>query len=100
MKDTFHSPENPDFFGKILTELAEIKKKLDSQRAIPQQSLERYYQPKELMEIYGITRNTLEKFFQADLLTPLRLSPDSRKIYVAESQMLAIFKSQLPQNRK
>lgn len=100
MKKHVYSPENPDFFGKILAELAEIKRKLDAQRPIPQQALERYYQPKELMEIYGITRNTLEKFFQADLLTPLRISPDSRKIYVAESQMLAIFKSQLPPNRK
>ena len=99
MKHNVPSPENPDFFGKILAELAEIKRKLDAHRP-NLQSLEKYYQPKELMEIYGITRNTLEKFFQADLLTPLRLSPNSRKIYVAESQMLAIFKSQLPPTKK
>lgn len=99
MKHNLSSPENPDFFGRILTELAEIRCKLDANKPAPQ-TLDKYYQPKELMEIYGITRNTLEKFFQADLLTPLRLSPDSRKIYVAESQMLAIFKSQLPPNRK
>lgn len=99
MKHNVHPPENPDFFGRILSELADIRRKLDANKPNPQ-SLDKYYQPKELMEIYGITRNTLEKFFQADLLTPLRISPDSRKIYVAESQMLAIFKSQLPPTKK
>lgn len=100
MKHNIPSSESSDFFGKILAELAEIKRRLDAKGPILSQPLDKYYQPKELMDIYGISRNTLEKFFQADLLTPLRLSPDSRKIYVAESQMLAIFKSQLPQNRK
>ena len=91
------NPKNSTNFEQlILAELAEIKQKLDNKTTpIPEQSIDRYYQPKEVCNIYGITRNTLEKFFKADLLTPLRLSPDSRKIYIAESQMKEIFKSQL-----
>ena len=74
MMQQIQAQKTPNFEQKILAELAAIKQRLDE-------------------------RNTLEKFFQSGLLTPLRLSPQSRKIYVAESQLNQIFKSQVDQNR-
>lgn len=92
------TPNSPDFLQKILAEITEIKQRLDNTSST-EQSIGKLLQPKEVCQNYGIARNTLEKFFQAGLLTPLRLSPDSRKIYVAESQLNQIFKSQIDQNR-
>lgn len=93
------SPQDPNFQQKILAELLEIKRRLDEKYSRSEQSIGRLLQPKEVCTTYGIARNTLEKFFQTGLLTPLRLSPDSRKIYVAESQLNKIFKSQIDRNR-
>lgn len=89
----------PNFEQKILAELASIKQKLDEKNSQSEQSIGKLLQPKEVCSLYGIARNTLEKFFQTGLLTPLRLSPDSRKLYVAESQLNQIFKSQIDRNR-
>lgn len=88
--------EIPNFEERILTELAEIKQRLDKNTPSPGQSSDRYFLPKEVCTTYGINRQTLEKFFKAELLTPLRFAPKSRKIYIAESEIKLIFKSQLP----
>ena len=95
------SPQDPNFQRRILAELLEIKRRLDEKhsRSVPEQSIGRLLPPKEVCLIYGIARNTLEKFFNTGLLTPLRLSPESRKIYVAESQLNKIFQSQIDLNR-
>lgn len=93
------SPQDPHLQQTILAELLEIKRRLDEKYSRSEQSIGRLLQPKEVCTNYGIARNTLEKFFQAGLLTPLRLSPESRKIYVAESQLTQIFKSQIDRNR-
>lgn len=91
-----HPTESPNFAEKILTELAEIKRRLDTNTSPPGQLSDRYFQPKEVCATYGINRQTLEKFFKANLLTPLRFDPKGRKIYIAESEIKLIFKSQLP----
>jgi hypothetical protein len=98
MKSLSLSPQDPNFQQIILAELAEIKRRLDV-HASTEQSIGKLLQPKEVCQNYGIARNTLEKFFNTGLLTPLRLSPESRKIYVAESQLNQIFKSQINRNR-
>ena len=95
MKQYADTLNSPDFQQIILAELAEIKQRLDS-KPTPETSIGKLLQPKEVCQNYGIARNTLEKFFTSGLLTPLRLSPDSRKLYVAESQLNEIFKSQIP----
>lgn len=87
--------QSQNFEQIILKKLDEIEKRLNAKNP-SLEPLERYFQPKELCAVYGITRNTLEKFFQADLLTPLRFTPTSRKIYVAESQVKQVLKSKLP----
>ena len=56
----------------------------------------RIYPTKEICDEFDINPQTLKKFFIAELLTPLRFSPTSRKIYVAESEIKKIFKNQLP----
>jgi hypothetical protein len=95
MTEQNRTPQSQNFEQIILKKLDEIEKRLDAKNP-PSEPLERYFQPKELCAVYGITRNTLEKFFQADLLTPLRFTPTSRKIYVAESQVKQVLKSKLP----
>ena len=98
MKSLSLSLQDPNFLQKILAELTGIKQRLDTTSSV-EQSIGKLLQPKEVCQNYGIARNTLEKFFNTGLLTPLRLSPESRKIYVAESQLNQIFKSQIDQNR-
>jgi hypothetical protein len=95
MAEYTHTLQSQNFEQIILKKLEEIEKRLDAKNP-PIEPSERYLQPKELCAVYGITRNTLEKFFQAGLLTPLRFSPTSRKIYVAESQIKQVLKSKLP----
>jgi DNA-binding transcriptional MerR regulator len=95
MVEQIRTPQSQSFEQIILKKLDEIEKRLDA-KTPPAEPLERYFQPKELCTVYGITRNTLEKFFQVGLLTPLRFSPTSRKIYVAESQIKQVLKSKLP----
>ena len=99
MMQQIQAQKTPNFEQKILAELAAIKQRLDERNTQSEESIGKLIQPKEICERYDIARNTLEKFFQSGLLTPLRLSPESRKIYVAESQLNQIFKSQVDQNR-
>lgn len=94
MVQHIHTSETQSFEQIILKKLDEIEKRLNAQNPITE-PLERYLQPKEFCAVYGITRNTLEKFFHTNLLTPLRFSPTSRKIYVAESQVKQVLKSKL-----
>lgn len=78
MVEQIRTPQSQSFEQIILKKLDEIEKRLDA-KTPPAEPLERYFQPKELCTVYGITRNTLEKFFQVGLLTPLRFSPPVAK---------------------
>ena len=95
MVEKTSTPKSQNFEQIILKKLDEIEKRLDAKNLSPE-PLERYFHPKELCLVYGITRNTLEKLFRSNLLTPLRLTPTSSKIYVAESQVRQVLKSKLP----
>ena len=48
--------------------------------------------PKYVCQTYDISRNTLERYFRNGWLTKISISPESSKIYIAESELLKVFK--------
>lgn len=82
----------------IFAELAEIKKLLTGNSATSQprpnsdSTNSTVRTPKFVCEKYGISRTTLEKYFRNKWLTKISISPESSKIYIAESELLKVFK--------
>ena len=83
---------------RIFAELAEIKRLLTGNCANPQPQLEsnsNMRSPKFVCQKYDISRTTLEKYFRNKWLTKISLSPESSKVYIAESELLRVFSTSL-----
>lgn len=92
MKKQFLSPNEL----RIFDELAEIKRLLTGNSANlrpPSESDSKLRTPKFVCEKYDISRTTLEKYFRNGWLTKISISPESSKVYIAESELLKVFNS-------
>ena len=87
-------PPTTPFERFVMERLTAIEKNTIAGSKPPEPTpLEKLLQPKQICEMYGITRATLEKFFKMDLLTQVRFTAESRKVYVRESQLREVFKT-------
>lgn len=92
MKNHFFSPNEL----RIFDELAEIKRLLTGNSANIQPQSEsdsKLRTPKFVCKKYDISRTTLEKYFRNGWLTKISISPESSKVYIAESELLKVFNS-------
>lgn len=86
---------------RIFAELAEIKRLLTGNSAASQSQSNSdstnstVRTPKFVCEKYDISRTTLEKYFRNKWLTKISLSPESSKVYIAESELLRVFSTSL-----
>lgn len=82
---------------RIFAELAEIKLlltgKIASHQSKSDASNSIVRTPKFVCEKYDISRGTLDRYFALGLLTKISLSPESSKVYIAESELLKFFNS-------
>lgn len=79
---------------RIFDELAEIKRLLIGNSAALQpqpESDSKMRTPKYVCVKYDISRTTLEKYFRNGWLTKISISPESSKVYIAESELLRVF---------
>ena len=79
---------------RIFAELAEIKKLLIGNSTIMKQEANtKVRTPKFVCEKYDLSRTTLDRYFALGFLTKISLSPESSKVYIAESELINFFNS-------
>lgn len=83
---------NTPFEAYVLAQLHAIQGLKAPIPTLVPSTLEKHYKVEEVCKILDVHRNTLEKYFKVGLLTKLRATPNSNKIYVAESEVKALLK--------